>query len=841
MKLLIYAAVAATILNCSANATGTKPLVSNIQTEVRPSAVPLITVDPYFSVWSFSDKLNETGTVHWTGKPSPMAGYARVDGKLFRVLGTEEPRYDIILNTIAEGKWTAKCVMDRKPSGNWTAVGYDDSKWEEVPGAIGSKDMPDVRTLWAGNDRDIWVRREFTLEKDINSSDEVILEYSHDDVFELYINGIKVVDTGLRWKNNVEIVLSGEIISTLKAGKNVIAAHCHNTTGGSYVDFGLKRKKDIAVKSEAAQQKQVSVLPMRTVYTFACGPVEVQLIFTAPLFTEDLDLLSRPVNYITWQVKSNDGAEHDVQIYFTASPKQAVNVPSQAITAQTGSADGISYVCAGSQEQKILGRKGDNVRIDWGYIYVATPENKGKIALADYYEALSAFSADGTLVPDMKEVARESASKDILSLAYSYDFGKVGSKVQADYLMLAYDDIYSIQFFGTNLRPYWNRNGDQTITCQLSLAASQYNLLMKKCSAFDEKLMGVAKKSGGKEYAEMCALAYRQSIAAHKLVESDEAGLLFLSKENFSNGSIGTVDITYPSAPLFLYYNTELAKGLMNHIFYYSESGKWKKPFAAHDVGTYPLANGQTYGGDMPVEESGNMLIVTAAVAAIDGNADYAAKHWEILTTWADYLADFGLDPANQLCTDDFAGHFAHNANLSIKAIEGIASYAKLADMLGKKETAEKYMAKAREMAASWKEMAADGDHYKLTFDKPGTWSQKYNLVWDKLLGFNLFDPEIAKTEIAYYLTKQNKYGLPLDSRKGYTKIDWIMWTATMAESMEDFQAFIKPVYLFQNETTDRIPMSDWIQTENTRHAGFQARSVVGGYYIKLLRDKLKK
>jgi hypothetical protein len=297
--------------------------------------------------------------------------------------------------------------------------------------------------------------------------------------------------------------------------------------------------------------------------------------------------------------------------------------------------------------------------------------------------------------------------------------------------------------------------------------------------------------------------------------------------------------VTYPSSPLFLYYNVELAKGLLNHIFYYSESGKWTKPFPAHDVGTYPLANGQTYGGDMPIEEAGNIVTLTAAIAAVEGNAAYAEKHWGILTIWTDYLVEYGLDPENQLCTDDFAGHFAHNVNLSVKAIMGVASYGRLAEMLGKTDVAEKYTAKSKEMASAWIEMADDGDHYRLTFDKPDTWSQKYNLVWNKILRFGVFPPEVAEKEIAYYLTKQNKYGLPLDNRAEYTKTDWIVWTATLADNDATFEQFIDPLWLFENETTDRVPMSDWIWTDRPVHRGFKARSTVGGYWIKMLEEKL--
>ena len=300
---------------------------------------------------------------------------------------------------------------------------------------------------------------------------------------------------------------------------------------------------------------------------------------------------------------------------------------------------------------------------------------------------------------------------------------------------------------------------------------------MQRCRDWDRMIMDDARRAGGQKYAEICAAAYRHVIAAHKLFEDEQGNLLFFSKENNSNGCINTVDLTYPSAPLFLCYNPELLKGMMTSIFEYSASGRWNKPFPAHDLGTYPVANGQVYGGDMPIEEGGNMVILAAAIAKMEGNAGYAKRYWDLLTLWTDYLAENGQDPANQLCTDDFAGHWAHNANLSIKAIMGVAGYAEMARMLGMDEVADKYAEKARQMAVKWEQDARDGDHYRLAFDRPGTWSQKYNIVWDKMWGLNIFPNNVIEKELAYYLTRQNTYGLPLDSRTEYTKSDWIMWT----------------------------------------------------------------
>lgn len=833
---LILAAAAAAAAACG-NTVGYTDI--SLENGIRPPATPLVTVDPYFSVWSSTDRLNESATRHWTGREQPLTGAVRVDGETYRIIGREEAKTEVVLPTVALEPWTARYVMDRKPAGDWTAAGYDDSAWKTGPGAFGSPEMPMIGTEWQGEGRDIWVRRTFDLEEDL-TAEELIVEYSHDDVFELYVNGIRVADTGNTWESHIKTPLPAEAVATLKPGKVTVAAHCHNTVGGAYVDFGLFRKLPYEGFGRVAEQRSLDVLPTRTAYTFACGGVEVEVIFTAPLLMDDLALLSRPVNYVTYQVRSVDGAEHDVQVYLEATPELAVDDLGQAVVSETGSASGVDFVRTGTVEQQILGKKGDNVRIDWGYFYLATPAGKGSVALNDYYEAKSAFAATGALARNAGRIEAENLYRGKAALAYANDLGKVGAEPVCDFVLLGYDDIYSIQYFGENLRPYWNRSGDRTITGELKAAADDYNALMKRCAAFDRELMDETEAVGGKQYAELCALAYRQAIAAHKLVESPQGELLWLSKENFSNGSIGTVDITYPSAPLFLIYNPELVKGMMNQIFHYSESGKWTKPFAAHDVGTYPHANGQTYVGDMPVEECGNMLILTAALAAVEGNADYAQKHWETLTLWTDYLREYGLDPENQLCTDDFAGHFAHNANLSVKAIMGIASYGMLAEMLGREEVAEESYATARKMAAQWKEMAADGDHYRLTFDQPGTWSQKYNLVWDKLLGLEIFDPEIARTELAYYPTRQNVYGLPLDNRRTYTKTDWIIWTATLSDDREEFESYVAPIHKFMNETTDRVPMSDWVYTDTPRQSGFQARSVVGGYYIKLLGEKLR-
>ena len=585
---------------------------------------------------------------------------------------------------------------------------------------------------------------------------------------------------------------------------------------------------------QTAKQKSVSVLATSTYYTFACGPVDLDVVFTAPMLINDYDLLSSPVNYISYQVRSIDNKAHDVQFYLGASTLLAVNKSNQPTVSSTVIKKGVTYLKTGTIEQPILAKTGDGICIDWGYLYL--PNINGEVSLALDADIKASFLANGTLPKSHDQlVSRKPATAP--TLAYMHNFGSVAQA--SSYALIGYDEIEDIEYMYHRYKGYWAHNGNVSIFDQFEKLNSSYSSIMQRCRQWDKQLYDDAFAAGNAKYAEILSGPYRHVIAAHKLFQDKDGNLLFFSKENNSNGCVNTVDLTYPEAPLFLVYNPELQKAMMTSIFDYSLSGRWTKPFAAHDLGQYPKANGQVYGGDMPLEETGNMITLAATIAKLEGNTHYVDKYWDLLKTWTDYLVDNGQDPANQLCTDDFAGHWAHNANLSIKAIMGVAGFAEMARIKGDAATADKYMAKARAMATQWEQTAREGNHYRLAFDRPNTWSQKYNMVWDKLWNINIFPNNAMQKEVKFYLTKQNKYGLPLDVRKDYTKNDWIMWTAAMASDNKTFLKFVDPIYDYINETQSRVPISDWYDTKTGLMVGFKARSVIGGFWMKVLADKM--
>ena len=807
------------------------------RSELRLPSYPLLTNDPYFSLWSPHDRLNDGTTRHWSDIEKPMNGLLRVDGTAYRFMGTQN---SCLLTSFEgtgmadEGAWQGKVTHERQSGTTWAGPSFDDSSWETQQAAWGTpREYPNVSNAWTDTNSDIYVRRTVTLTRE-DLQNDLWVQFSHDDVFELYINGRKVVGTGETWIQGETHQLSSTEKRYLHVGENVIAAHCHNTSGGAYIDFGLYKNTYVAPAGvQKATQTAVDVMATSTYYTFRCGPVDLDVVFTAPMIITDLDLISTPINFISYQVRATDGQAHDVQFYFSTTPILTINERMQAVDAEIVEEGGQRYAKAGSTAQPILGRAGDLISIDWGYLYLS--DVNGTVSVAPTATTENTFVTEGRLPQYDGKVSQQSPA-NLTTLAYCHDFGTV--QTGASYMMIGYDEVKDIRYFGKDYPGYWARDG-KTIFEAFSDFHARYDELMQLARQQDKTIYDDALAAGNQKYAELLAASYRQVLAAHKLFQDEDGRLLYFSKENNSNGCVNTVDLTYPSAPLFLCYNTDLQKAMMTSIFEYSRTRRWTKSWAAHDLGTYPHANGQVYGGDMPLEESGNMLTLAAMISILDGNTDWIDTYWNICRIWAGYLRNNGQDPDTQLCTDDFAGHWAHNANLAVKAIMGVEAYALIAKMKGSENAYQQYTEAAKAMATQWEQDAREGNHYKLAFDRDNTWSQKYNLVWDKLWRTNIFPPQVMTNEIKYYLTKQNTWGLPLDSREKYSKSDWIMWTASMAPDTETFLRFSDPVWKWVNETTDRVPLSDWYWTDSRHFRGFRARSVIGGFWMKVLMDKV--
>ncbi|QDU58376.1 hypothetical protein Pan181_46100 [Aeoliella mucimassa] len=640
------------------------------------------------------------------------------------------------------------------------------------------------------------------------------------------------------------LVACDPYFSIWSQGKSIVDTDTTHWTGKSHrlvslikVDGKVYRLLgDTPERLPAFKQTSQQVLPTTSVFTLAGAGVEVTLSFTTPALPEDIDLLSRPITFVTYEAKATDDKEHEAQLLFAGSGEIAVNTQNQMVKAKPIEIEGAAGLTVGSVSQDILGRRGDDLRIDWGYFYLAAEQSQiASTAISTMRQVGKPLSGEQPESFD-GEIAGGRAA---LSLCFQPI--KVGKSPTKQWLLLAYDDIYSIEFMRHPLRPYWRRNGlDGDGLVKESL--QDYAKLMARCEKFDQELMADLKAAGGSQYADIAALAYRQCFAAGKFAADANGQPIQFSKENHSNGCIATSDVFYPMSPQFILFGPSLAKSFVAPFMEYANSPRWNFDFAPHDLGTYPKANGQVYGGgerteenQMPVEESGNMLILMATIAKLDGNTEFADKYWAKLEQWAEYLKETGFDPENQLCTDDFAGHMAHNVNLSAKAICGLGAFAQLCELRGDSAKADEYRQIAEQYAEQWVEAAKDGDHYRLAFDRPDTWSQKYNLVWDQILGLNLFPQDVLRSEMDYYKQVQNKYGLPLDNRREYTKLDWILWTATLTQNQDDFETLVAPVHRFLNETPNRAPMTDWYETKSGKKVGFTARPVVGGVFLQML------
>eukprot|EP01119_Soliformovum_irregulare_P002109 TRINITY_DN121_c0_g1_i8.p1 TRINITY_DN121_c0_g1~~TRINITY_DN121_c0_g1_i8.p1 ORF type:complete len:471 (+),score=120.63 TRINITY_DN121_c0_g1_i8:117-1415(+) len=369
------------------------------------------------------------------------------------------------------------------------------------------------------------------------------------------------------------------------------------------------------------QQTSFKVYPTRTIYEFEERGIRLTLTFMTPLLTDDIELLSRPLTYITWEVASTDGKAHSVQLYYDNTAEIAVDQVSEFVVWRRVPGYNLNIMGIGTASQNLLGLSGDGVGINWGYAYVGTPSTNSNgiksvsSVMSSATIARQTFVRSGT-IPNTDDMRMPRAcSDDWPVLAYSWDVNVVPSSSSSSTIMFAYDQVASIKWFGTPLEPYW-RHYHTSIADLMDEALGQYESILSRCQTFDTQLLQKANQVGGPKYATMIALTYRQTLGGCQVVKSPDVNSepWYFMKEISSDGDVSTVDVIFPASPFFLYFSTDLLKKLIYPILRYANNETtvtYDYVYAPHHLGTWPIAYILSQDQEnMPIEETGNLLMM---------------------------------------------------------------------------------------------------------------------------------------------------------------------------------------------------------------------------------------
>ena len=365
--------------------------------------------------------------------------------------------------------------------------------------------------------------------------------------------------------------------------------------------------------------------------------------------------------------------------------------------------------------------------------------------------------------------------------------------------------------------------------------------------------------SESEAYYSIVALSARQVMGAYVLAVPPASGCtnntfntsepLMFQKEISSDGNVNTVDVMYPAMPFFLYANPELLKYNLEPLLQNQEGNFYPNGYSMHDLGTnYPNATGHVEGNDeyMPVEESGNMVLMAYAYYKFSSNTAWLISHYPILSQWAGYLIQYSLIPGIQLSTDDFAGELVNQTNLAIKGIVGIQAMSAVARIAGAASDAANYSDTASAYFKQWEYFGIDpsGRHTLLSYEWRSSYGLLYNTFPDKLLNLGIIPPSLYAMQSDWYPTISQVFGVPLDNRHSYTKSDWEMWTAATC-APETRRLFVNGLAYWLNYTSTDRAFTDLYETiddgsypVSPSPIYFIARPVAGGHFslLALLR-----
>jgi len=598
---------------------------------------------------------------------------------------------------------------------------------------------------------------------------------------------------------------------------------------------------------QGLDQTLLEVTPTRSRFHLQGGGVSLVVEFLSPVEPGDLRRQSIPMSYILMTASSLDGARHDVQLYFDISGEWTSGDVSQLITWAPSSVPypggALRTWTVELQNQQPLTEQGQLAA--WGSVVWATPDSARLSYQSGQDIAVRGqFVSNGRLT-NANDTDYRAISNNWPVFGLCADLGSVGGAPVTTQASIGHVRTPAVSYLGQPLQPLWTPNFADW-QGMLAFFHADLPAARKRADALDARVTAAAQQAGGSAYAGLCDLALRQAYGGTELVAGPGGQPWALLKEISSDGNVSTVDVLYPASPAWIYADPAYLALLLEPLLAYAETGGWPKTFAEHDLGSsYPVASGHNNGQeeDMPVEESGNMLIMTAAYLRQASTADRAAfakAHYQILKQWADYLVANLPDPGFQNQTDDFAGSIAHSVNLALKGIIAVAAMGQIATAAGNAADAAAYTTQAQQFISYWTQHAQDpgGQHLGLTYSGTdggnGTWGTTYNAYADRLLGTGLVPASVRAEQASWYHRVSNVFGVPLQVPHSYAKSDWEMFTAAWLSDHPVKQELIDRVYTYAHTTPSRVPFSDLYDTITGNQVGFQARPVQGGIFALL-------
>ncbi|KAH9853554.1 DUF1793-domain-containing protein [Lenzites betulinus] len=593
---------------------------------------------------------------------------------------------------------------------------------------------------------------------------------------------------------------------------------------------------------QKATQKSLEFTSTQSIFVMTAGPVDLTVTFLSPVEPSDPVNQSLPLSYYAVAATSNDGQAHSVQLYTDISAEWITGDNSLTANWTTTTGNVLTHqVQLASQTQ--FGEVSDHIQ--QGSAYHSTLNTAGATWQNGEDVVVRAQFINNGKLANTRDTAFRAVSDRWPVFAFAHDLGSVTGATAPVVFSVGHVRDPAIQYIiannGRQNRSlfFWTRISD--VASAISTFLNDYANALVRAKAFDAQVNADATEISS-DYASIAALSIRQGFGAIEITVSRTASggfntsdVLVFMKEISSDGNVNTVDVIFPAWPLFLYTSPTLGKQLLLPLFEYQATGQYPNKWSVHDMGaSYPKALGHNDGNDepMPVEESGNMLIMTLSYTQASNDLSLIQAYFTLLDQWTQFLITDSLIPANQISTDDFAGSLANQTNLAIKGIVGIKAMAEIASLVGDTARSSNYSYIAASYVEQWQQFATatDGTHLTLSYGDSSSWGLSYNMFADKLLGTNVFPASVYTMQTDWYSSHANAFGVPLDTRHTYTKSDWEIWTSGLVTSTTVRDLFISSVRKYAADGKSSQPLGDWYETTDGSVEGFRARPVVGGH-----------